>query len=128
MSGKLIQNGIYVTEHEWNTIKLLLEEAKLVELVPPSDHKGLHMPDITIDGVAWEIKSPQGKGKNTIKHNLQNAEKQSQNVIIDLQRCKIPDEQAINKIKYEFSLSTTLKRVKIITKDKKILEFSKKTL
>ena len=54
--------------------------------------------NIIIDGVYLEIKSPQGKGKNTIKHNLQNADKQSENVIIDLHCCGLDDEVAVNRI------------------------------
>ena len=124
--GKLIFNGVNITEDERHTIQILLEEDCTIRLVPKSNIKGYHLPDVVIDGTAWEIKATQGKGKNTVKHNLQRAEKQSANVIIDLYRCGLSDEQAIKKIKYEFSQSTTLKRVKIITKQKEIVEISKK--
>ena len=83
------------------------------------------MADIIIDNVYWEIKSPQGKDKNTIKHNLQNTDKQSENVIIDLYRCGLEDEVAINRIKHEFTRLKSLRKLKIITKNKEIFEISK---
>lgn len=126
MRGKLIQNDVHLEKHEWKTVKTLLDKGYNIELVKPSEIKGYHLADIIIDGVYWEIKSPQGKGKNTIRHNMQNAGKQSENAIIDLQRCGIPDEIAIGKIKHELSFSKSLKRVKVITKQNEILDFSDK--
>ena len=126
MKGKFIQNGLYVQEHEWQTIKVLLQSGMNVELIRASQNKGDRTPDIYINKVPWEIKAPIGKGKNTIKHNLQYAEKQSPNVIIDLIRCGLPEEQAISKIKYEFSKLKSIKQLKIITKSRKILDISRK--
>ena len=125
MKGKFIQNGVHLQEHEWNTIELLLNFGYNIELVKPSDIKDMHQPDIIINNIYWEIKSPQGKAKNTIRHNIKRAEKQSNNVIIDLQRCGFTDEQAIREIKRIFSISKRVKRLMIITKKKEILDFSK---
>ena len=125
MRGKLIHNDVHLEEHEWKTVKTLLDKGYNIELVKPSEIKGYHLADIIIDNVYWEIKSPQGKGKNTIKHNLQNADKQSENVIIDLHRCGLEDEVAIGRIKHEFARLKSLRKLKIITKNKEILEISK---
>ena len=123
--GKLTQNGVHLADHEYKTVKTLLENGFDVELIPPSQIKGLHLPDITINGVPREIKSPEGKSKNTIKHNMQLAKEQSTNVIIDLARCGLPEEEAIKKIEQEFKLSKRLRQLKIIKKSKIILDFSK---
>ncbi|MEE3485492.1 MAG: hypothetical protein VZQ98_14375 [Bacteroidales bacterium] len=123
--GILTQNGVHLANHEYNTVKTLLDNGFDVELIPPSQIKGLHLPDVTINGVPWEIKSPEGKSKNTIKHNLQIAKEQSTNVIIDLARCGLSEEDAINGIEREFRLSKRLRQLKIITKSKEILDFSK---
>ncbi|MBQ7515010.1 MAG: hypothetical protein IJS96_01900 [Schwartzia sp.] len=45
-------------------------------------------PDISIDGVLWEIKSPTGNSRHTMKHTLQKAAHQSNHVIVDLRRCR----------------------------------------
>ncbi len=78
-----------------------------------------------MDGVIWEIKAPEGGGKNTIRHNLERAKKQSQNIIIDLRWCRIPDERAIKELKERFELSKRFRRMKIITKLHEVLDFSK---
>lgn len=123
--GTLKNNKVHLQDHEYNTICFLLEQGYNIELIPPSDIKGHHRPDIILNGAEWEMKAPEGGGKTTIKHNLQNAAHQSSKVIIDLQRCKLPQEQAIKEIKYHFELSRRIKQVKIITKDKVIIDLTK---
>jgi len=54
--------------------------------------------DIILQGVPWEMKSPVEAGKYTIKNIVQNASHQSVNIIIDLRRCKMMDDEAIRKI------------------------------
>lgn len=123
--GKLKQNKVHLREHEYETVKLFLKNGYDVELIPPSQIKGLRMPDIMLEGVAWEMKAPEGDGKRTIMNTIQNASHQSTNIIIDLRRCKISDDIAINEIKMHFSLSKRLRRLKIVTKDEEILDIRK---
>lgn len=123
--GKLIQNGVHLKTHEYATVKLFLELGYDVELIPPSIIKGLRMPDIIMQGISWEMKSPEGKGKNTIKNTVQNASHQSENIIVDLQRIPLLQKQSIKELEHYFNLSRRLKRMKIVTKDKKVLDFNK---
>ena len=123
--GKLTQNGVHLQEHEYATVKTLLENGYNVELIPPSRINGLRMPDIMLQGTPWEMKAPQGGGKCTILNTLQSAVNQSRNLIVDLRRCKLTDEQAIKELKYHFQHSKRVRRMKIITKDAKILDFGK---
>ena len=83
----MLKPTVHLADHEYKTVKLLTENGYDVELIPPSVIKGLRMPDIMINNVPWEIKSPTGNGKHTIKHNLQNATHQSNNIILDLPYC-----------------------------------------
>ena len=123
--GNLTQNGVHLKAHEYETVKILLENGFDVELIPISEIKGLRMPDIMMQGIPWEMKSPQGDGKKTIKNTVQNASHQSESIIIDLRRCKIPEDKALKEIDRYFKLSRRLKRLKIITKDEKVLDFRK---
>jgi hypothetical protein len=43
-------------------------------------------PDVSIDGIKWEIKSPIGTSANNIRKNMREAGNQSPNVVIDLRR------------------------------------------
>ena len=111
--------------HEYHTVKVLLDNGFDIELVPTSNIKGLKMPDMMIDGIPWEVKAPQGGSKNTIKHNIQNAAHQSESVIIDLCRCKLYEQKALNEIQHHFNLSKHIKRIKVVTKSEEIIDLQK---
>lgn len=123
--GILKNNGVHLEDHEYATVKLLLGIGLNIELIPTSQVKGMRTPDISINGVLWEIKSPTGGGKNTIKHTFQNATHQSNNIIVDLRRCKLQQDLAIKELEQRFSLSKRIRRMKIITNDEKIIDFKK---
>ena len=124
-TGTLKTNGVHLEEHEYATVKLLLNQGYNIELIPTSQVKGMRTPDISVNGVLWEIKSPTGNSKNTIKHTLQNASHQANNVIVDLRRCKLPEDQAIRDLEQRYRLSKRIRRMKIVTKDEKIIDLSK---
>ena len=48
----------------------------------------LHTADIKLDGIEYEIKSPESFNANTLEHTLKDATKQSPNLIIDTFRIK----------------------------------------
>ena len=123
--GKLIQNKVHLKAHEYNTVKFLLNRGFDVELVPPSEIKGIRMPDIVMNGVAWEMKSPEGSGKYTLKNAIQNASHQAQSIIIDLRRSPLDEKKSINELERRFALSRRLRRMKIICKGDKLLDYTK---
>ncbi len=123
--GILKQNGVHLQDHEYATVKLLLEKGYDIELIPPSQIKNLRMPDIMMCELPWEMKAPEGKSKYTAQNIIQDAAKQAQNVIIDLRRCKLSEEKAISDFDREFNKSKHMKRMKIIRKNLEILDFSK---
>ena len=80
-------------------------------------------PDIDINGVKWEIKSPRGNGKKTIDNNLRTARKQSYNIVLDLRRVKLHQNKAMIRINYYlYAGPHKIKHLKIITKSKKIID------
>lgn len=84
-----------------------------------------HCPDIIVErtGEIWEIKSPKGNGKHTMANNLRRAGDQADRVVVDLSRCKMRDGRAISKLKdYLKRGHCNFKRVKVITKTKKIVD------
>ena len=123
--GTLKTNGVHLQSHEYHSVKLLLEAGFDIELIPTANIKGLQMPDIMINQVPWEIKAPEGGSKNTIKHNIQNAAHQSENVIFDLCRCKLDEDKALKEIQHHYNLSKRIKRLKIITKSEIIIDIHK---
>ena len=80
-------------------------------------------PDIDVNGIRWEIKSPMGDGKKTIDNNLRAAHKQSRNVVLDLRRAKLHQNKAVARINYYLSVGPhKIKHLKIITKTLKIID------
>lgn len=124
-TGTLKANGVHLENHEYATVKLLLMHGHNIELIPASQVKGMRTPDISIDGVLWEIKSPTGNSRHTMKHTLQNAAHQSSHVIVDLRRCKMSQDIAAKELEHHFRLSRRIHHMKIITVDEKIIDFSK---
>ena len=122
---KLTQNGVHLQEHEYVTVRLFLEMGLDIELIPKSQIKKYRQPDIMMGGVAWEIKAPIGTGKKNIENIMQGASGQSRNIIIDLFRSRMPEEEAIKGYEQYFRRSKRIKRVKIIKKNRDILDFSK---
>ena len=124
--GILFSNDIRLQEHEQSTIQTLLDNGYNIELIKPSTVQGSKSPDIMIDGISWEMKSPVGKSKWTIKNIMQKASHQCDNIIIDLRRLDhFPQEKYIEEVKKHFQMTKRFKRLKIIIKGNILLEFVK---
>ena len=108
-------------EHELSAAVLIADYFEAdVFFLRPSCQK---TPDLCIRDVKWELKSPLGDGKNTIKNNLHTARKQSINVIIDLRRMKMHQTKAISNIKHYFKdHRSKIRHLIIITKTEEVLE------
>jgi hypothetical protein len=81
--------------------------------------------EILKTGEIWEIKSPTGKGKHNIQHNVQAAAKQSANIALDARRSKLHQTKFKNEAKYQFQIVARAKKMLIITKTRKVLEIVK---
>ena len=123
--GSIIPNGVVLKEHEMATVVLLTELGFNVELIPKSNQQGVRTPDVRIEGLLWEIKSPKGEGKSLMKNTVQKACRQSCNVIVDLRRVKRYQEKCLSELNREFEYSRSLKRLKIITKNGSIIDLVK---
>ena len=84
-------------------------------------HGNLKTADFRIGGALWELKSPLGRGKRTIQNNIRKANQQCANIVVDLRFCKINEEQAIQRVRYEVLRMTSIKKVLVITKDIRVL-------
>ena len=71
------------------------------------------------------MKSPTGDGRYLIPNTIQRAIKQSPNIIIDLRRAKRHETKCLRELQNEFAKSKSLKRLKIITKRGKVIDFAK---
>ncbi|GBG96261.1 hypothetical protein [Lactococcus termiticola] len=114
--------GAFPEEHEMLTAKIFMHAGFDVLFLSPRRSKDMKTPDVEINGVLWEIKSPTGTSKATIDRNIKRAIKQSRNIIIDTRRCKLADEEIRHfLVKTEKSLAG-VRRLKLITKRGKIID------
>ena len=123
--GQLKQNGVHLKDHEYNTVKLFLNMGYDIELIPASQIKGMQTPDIIMLNKPWEMKSPTGSGKTTIRHTIQNAGHQSRNVILDLRRCKLDTNTALKEIELYFKAFKRICFLKVIVNDELIIDYPK---
>ena len=121
----IIPFGVFVEQHELDVAKVLNKIGKDVEFILPSRVKFSRTPDIKMDGLLWEIKSPKGSSSRTIENNLRCALKQSKNIIIDLRRIKIDETRAISQIMKQFKFSKLINRIILIKQNKEILDINR---
>ena len=79
-------------------------------------------PDFLIDHVFWELKSPTGKGKHNIQHILQDAARQSPNVICDTRYSKMHPSRIRCEVRRQFHVIRSIKRLVLIEKSGKVIE------
>ena len=123
--GKIIPNGVVLKEHENATVVFLTELGYDVELIPKSNAEGVHTPDVKIGRIKWEMKSPKGEGGSLMKNTIQKALKQSCYIIIDLRRTKRHQTKCLRELKRQFDNSKSVRRIMVITKGGRVLEFQK---
>ena len=123
--GKITPNGVSLEKHENDTVVFFTNLGRDIELIQPSNTPKAKTPDFMMDGKAWEMKSPQGKSRVTVEHAFKRAAKQSENIIIDLRRTKIPTDQTKTALEKLFGSSRRVRNLKIITREQQLLDFKK---
>ena len=115
----LFEDGAEPEPHEIQTALFLRKLGHEVKFLAPANQDGVKTPDILMDGLKWEIKSPVSNASITIEYAFRSALKQSDNVIFDLRRSKTSDAANIAKIKYQVALLKRkgLKRAFVIAKN-----------
>ena len=121
--GKIIiPHGVYPEKYELETVNVLIENGD-VEFILPSRTKGVRNPDILYMGLKWEIKCPTGKSKWTINRHFKKASRQSENIIFDSRKIKMPANKVLSSVKNSFILKNSIKRMKFIDKNGKVIDF-----
>lgn len=104
--------------HEVETGRKLANAGHKVEFREIIHGTGIKNPDVIMDGKVWEIKSPKGASeKNTISDQFKRARKQSERLVIDLQRCGLSDDIARSQIERRFFGQIRIKELIIIDKN-----------
>lgn len=111
-------------KHELMAAKYFADLGKDVTFIRPSNVPDAHRPDILMDGIEWEIKSPEGKSKRVIEKNYHKAALQSKNIIFDLRRINVPEKLCLTQLEREF-VDKHSKRLLVIKKNGELVKFPK---
>ena len=127
MAGKIDYSELNTKPypHELEIAKLFAKKGKDITFLKPSNIPGVFTPDIKMDGIEWEMKSPEGNGRRTIRRNLHKASTQSRNIIFDLSRIGLSKDKCIKELKCAFDSSKYIKNMIIITDSKEIIRLKK---
>jgi hypothetical protein len=113
-------------ENEIETAKILVDAyGWRILFLAENIAEGVPTPDFEAGNVRWEIKTPTKAGKYTLPHAIKAAAHQSPNVILSLVKFEGNEQNAIRRAKKEFDASKRARRMKIITKQAQILDFTK---
>jgi len=128
-TGAIIEpTGCNVRDHERNTTRAFADRGHTVTFIPESKREGEDNPDILMDGIKWEMKSPKTDKLSQIENNIQKANHQSSNIIIDSQRVKyIPDKIIQNLLIERFKQRKTVKRLLFVNRKREIIDIAKLT-
>ena len=123
--GKILNpyniNMDLVEPEEGNVASVLIKTGN--DVIFLSKFSTIKYPDIIYKNICWEIKSPKGSStRHTIDNNLREALDQSENIIINLERINITEQNCITKLKNQFKRVKAIKRLMIITKKGEIIE------
>ena len=113
-------------KHELETARFFAALGHDIEFIPPSNSPKMRTADIFMDGVSWEIKCPRGKSKRTIENNFRKANRQSENIIFDLRKIRLPEVTCISQLKKEFGFRSHVKRLLIIKKNGELISIVRK--
>lgn len=124
----IVPPGVFVDVHEKIAADFLA--AKIgndVTFLTTDRRKGTKTPDIEMNGLRWEIKSPTGKSSRTIENNLRLALLQSSNIILDLRRLdgRLPTHKHMREAERQFTLAKSIKRLIVITREEKHIDFER---
>lgn len=109
-------------KHELHTARFFSEMGYDIIFIRPSNIPDNHRPDFVMNGIEWEVKSPTGRSRHSIEKRYSDAKTQSGNIIFDLRRCNLSDKECISVLQKQFYAHHS-KRLLIITKSEKLLEF-----
>ena len=109
--------------------QLMLKEMKQsVELVPKILYpQGISTPDYIIGGKKYDLKEPEGSGKNVLYNMINKKKKQASNFIYDISKCPLDIDEIYKQVNDIFSSThTAFVEEVIIVKDGKIIKIQKR--
>lgn len=103
----IIPPGVNVWPHELKTAQALSQAGYIVEFIPRSDGTYRKSADAFVDGIPFELKSPESSRLSVVDKNVKKALSQSCNVVFDSKRMKNTKN---DQVRYELEKSIAARR------------------
>ena len=123
--GRISKNGVKPEPNEDDTFEYLALFGFDIELIKPTRTQKVKNPDVLIMGAVWEVKTPISSNKNTIKNRFREAADQASKVIFDLRNIRNGADEAEKQIIELFKGNGKVRRMIVIEKSGKLLDFIK---
>ena len=120
-TGIYIPSGRKVWAHEMRVAEILASAGHCIEFLP--ELNSLPTADIRLDGIEYEIKSPERFNPNTLEHAIRDAMKQSPNLIVDTSRMRrVSDHKVQNFLIQQLRKEHRIRHLFMITKQGQIID------
>ena len=119
---------MFVDKHEKIAVDFLATKIGYdITFLVPDRQKGAKTPDIEMNELLWEIKSPTGKSSRTIENNLRLALLQAANIILDLRRMdgRVPTHKLLKEAERRFMDTKKIKHLIVITRAETHIDFER---
>ena len=113
--------GAIIEPHEAVAADALALAGLSVHFIAPRNTYMTKTPDIFMSGAEWEIKSPTGGDKTTVRNILNKAKKQSRNIVLDTMRTNMQDDQIIVHLTTYLRVHPSIKKMLVIKKTREIV-------
>jgi hypothetical protein len=120
-----VENGAEPKPLEIKTANFLVSHGHQVLFLKPINQIGVRTPDILLDNEKYELKSPVSNRPRTINKRFREALMQSPRIIFDLRNIK-GDTRNLEKLLAKWFMATKCKKLVLITKEQKTIDFIKK--
>jgi hypothetical protein len=121
----LIPAGVDIWPHEMSTAQALAAAGKDIEFIKPAKRHHAKSPDILMDGLMWEIKSPKTDKLTSIERNHKRASKQADCIIIDSRRVhKLKDASIQTFLVAKLRQQKTIKKVIFVNRKRQLIDIS----
>ncbi|HEY1645415.1 MAG TPA: hypothetical protein VGF75_03430 [Candidatus Saccharimonadales bacterium] len=124
----IVPPGVFMQRHEKMAVDFLASKLGYdVTFLVPNRRKGAKTPDIIMNELLWEIKSPTGKSSRTIENNLRIALRQSPNIVLDLRRMdgRIPTNKLLREVEHRFTDAKSIRHIIVITRQEKHIDLER---
>ena len=119
----VIPSGVSVWPHEIATAQALAAAGKHIEFLRPAEGQRVKSADMQMDGIVWEMESPETRDCKSLQRTLRRAGRQSPNVIVDALRMNQLDDATIeHELRRLKPLVKSIRRLLFITKDRRIVD------